>query len=82
MHQIINKFLVPGSFSFHNISEMMTEKDESKNLYTSYMHMFICPYHIYMAKNCELLLRGEPRTCHLFLLYITKKKANDDYIST
>ena len=39
------------------------------------MHMFICPYHIYMAKNCELLLRGEPRTCHLFLLYITKKKS-------
>lgn len=27
MHQIINKFPVPGSFSFHNISEMMTEKD-------------------------------------------------------
>ena len=27
MHQIINKFPVLGSFSFHNISEMMTEKD-------------------------------------------------------
>ena len=27
MHQIINKFPVHGSFSFHNVSEMMTEKD-------------------------------------------------------
>ena len=49
MHQIINKFPVPGFFSFRNKSEMTTEKDDSKNSYTSYMHMFICPYHIHMA---------------------------------
>lgn len=74
MHQIINKFPVPGSFSFIIYQKWWQKRTKAKICTQA---TCICSFVLitFIWLRTELLLRGEPQTCHLFLLYITKKKS-------